>query len=64
MKNEVAELDFCSSTREGSSFDTLSFSWTMELQEADKIRLKAKSGTFLCQGGRGCTFNGKFIRQI
>ena len=62
MKNEVAELDFCSFTP--GSFDTLSFSWIMELQEADKIRLKAKSGTFLCQGGRGCTFNGKFIRQI
>ena len=46
------------------NFDTLSFSWIMELKEGDTIRLRNTGGTFYCAFGTtspNCIFNGKLI---
>ena len=44
--------------------DTLSFSWILDLQQGDTIRLKVGSGQFLSGGNANWIFNGKFIRNI
>ena len=46
------------------NYETLSFSWIMELKQKDIIRLKVTAGSFDCgwMDGDGCIFNGKFIR--
>ena len=48
-------------TRDQDSEVTLSFSWIMELQHGDTIRLKVESGRFTCGSPYNCIFNGKLI---
>ena len=48
-------------TRDQDSEVTLSFSWIMELQHGDTIRLKVESGRFTCGSPFNCIFNGKLL---
>ena len=41
--------------------DTLSFSWIMELQQGDVVRLKVTRGSFSCSSSANCIFSGKYI---
>ena len=58
-KNGIAELEYYS----GGYYDTLTFSWIMNLQKGDTIQMKVTRGLFACGSYVGCIFNGKFIRQ-
>jgi len=61
MKNGILEVNFDSYD---DYYDSLSFSWIMELQEGDIVQLKVISGVFRCYDIAGCIFNGKFIQEI
>ena len=41
------------------SYDTLSFSWVMDLQQGDIIRLRNPQGRFQCFDDYDCIFSGK-----
>ena len=41
---------------------TLTFSFMMDLEKNDKLRLKVLNGAFTCNSGCNCVFNGRFIR--
>ena len=43
--------------------DALSFSWIMELQQGDTVRLKVTSGAFNCGPNYNCIFSGKLINN-
>ena len=60
-KNGVDELEFSNYETSSSAYDTLTFSWIMELKQKDIIRLKVIDGTFTCDSTYGCIFNGKYI---
>ena len=60
-KNGVGELKFSNYEHSDYSYDTLTFSWIMELKQKDMIRLKVTAGTFDCSSSYGCIFNGKYI---
>ena len=58
-KNGVDELKFSNHEKSDDySYDTLTFSWIMELKQKDIIRLKVTAGAFYTYG---CIFNGKYI---
>ena len=65
-KNNIQILQFRSySETEYGNTDTLSFSWIMEIQQGDTVRLKvADDGTFSAYTYANWTFNGKFIHNI
>ena len=64
-KNNIKVLDFSTYTdTDNGNDDTLSFSWIMELQQGDTIRLKVTRGGFRAASYFNWTFNGKFIRNI
>ena len=60
--NDALVLSFHTWERTGDySDDTLSFSWIMELQQGDVVRLKVSSGRFYCGPNYNCIFSGKYI---
>ena len=61
---EFGILQFNSDAKTSGGGDTLSFSWIMELQQGDTIRLKVSAGEFEAYYEYNWTFNGKFIRDI
>lgn len=64
MKNGQKELDFSSYAREtNDNCDTLTFSWMMELEAGDNVRIKVTSGRFICGSVYNCIFSGKFFRE-
>ena len=63
-KNNANELTFCSYAREqNDNTGTLSFTWIMQLNQADTMRLKAIEEIH-CATSAKCIFSGKFIRSI
>ena len=61
-KNGVDELKFSNHEKSDDySYDTLTFSWIMELKQKDIIQLKVTAGSFICSSSSGCIFNGKYI---
>ena len=64
-KNNIKILEFNSNqaTVAGND-DTLSFSWIVELEQGDTIRLKVSNGRFTAYSYYNWMFNGKFIRNI
>ena len=51
---------------EGLAYNTLSFTWYMELKKDDKIRLKVYKGyqSFYASSTANVIFSGKYLRQI
>ena len=47
----------------GSSYNTLSFSWIMELQQEDTVKFKVTSGNIYCHTSYDCIFSGKLIKN-
>ena len=62
-KYKVLEFTSASETINGND-DNLSFSWIMELQQGDTIRLKVTAGMFSAGYDCNWTFNGKFVRNV
>ena len=63
-KNNANELTFGAYAREtNDNTGTLSFTWIMQLNQADTIRLKALQEIW-CTSNANCVFSGKFIRSI
>ena len=60
-KNGKNEVIFRAYTHD-LDHDTLSFSWIMELNKGDQIRLLVTVGHFYCNSQYTCMFDGKFIR--
>ena len=64
-KSNHQVLEFFSHAEyEDSNDDPLSFSWIMELQQGDTVRLKVTAGIFHAESYAYWMFNGKFIRNI
>ena len=64
MKNGQKELEFSTYThRLEHSDDTLTFSWMMELEAGDNVRLKVTFGSFYCGSRENCNFSGEFVRE-
>lgn len=64
-KNNIQVLAFHANAETGNgNDDTLSFTWIMELQQGDTVRLKVTKGTFRAASNANWTFNGKFIRNV
>ena len=64
-KNNANELTFGSYAREtNDNTGTLSFTWIMQLNQADTIRLKAREIIQCASESANCIFTGKFIRSI
>ena len=63
-KSNINVLGFHTTNNAGTA-DPLNFSWIMELQQGDTIRLKVTDGRFSAAYSYfNWTFNGKFIRNI
>ena len=57
--SEVLEFKSC-----GECGETLSFSWIMELNQGETVRLRVgEYGAFGSDTNFNCIFNGKFIRN-
>ena len=64
-KNNANELTFGAYSREyNDNTGVISFTWIMQLNQADTIRLKALEEIVCQHGDAECVFNGKFIRSI
>ena len=65
-KNDAKELQFISYEPSTDAFNTLSFTWYMELKKHDKIRLKVFKGhqSFYASSTANVIFSGKYLRQI
>ena len=65
-KNNANELSFGSYAREkNDNTGTVSFTWIMQLNQADTMRLKAIEEIRCHSAGYAdCVFSGKFIRSI
>ena len=64
-KNNANELTFGAFSRDyDDNTGTIGYTWIMQLNQADTIRLKAKEEIFCGSSTTNCVFNGKFIRSI
>ena len=64
-KNNAVELSFGTYARvDGDNVGTLSFTWIIQLNQADTIRLKAIEEIHCEPSIAECIFSGKFIRAI
>ena len=64
-KNNANELIFGAYAREESdNSGTLSFTWIIQLNQADTIRLKARENIYCQINYAECVFSGKFICSI
>ena len=62
MKNGQQVVTFASDVDNNvDNNDSLAFSWYMELEKGDKIRLKTTAGTFSCFKFAACIFNGRLL---
>ena len=65
QKNNVNELAFGAYARDSrDNAGTLSYTWIMQLNKADTIRLKAVEVILCGASTANCVFNGKYIRSI
>ena len=62
-KNNANELTF-GAYLQNDNAGTLSFTWIMQLNQADTIRLKALEEIYCNRDYANCVFSGKFIRSI
>ena len=65
-KNDAKELQFISYEPSNEGYNTLSFTWYMELKKDDKIRLKVYKGyqSFYASSTANVILSGKYLRQI
>ena len=64
-KNNANELTFGVFSRDyDDNLGSTGYTWIMQLNQADTIRLKAKEDIFCGSITANCVFNGKFIRSI
>ena len=64
-KSNSTVLEFRAYETDGGHGDTLSFSWIMELQQGDTVRVKVTGpGSFSAYSNQNWIFNGKFLRNI
>ena len=64
-KSNAGELTFGAYAKDADdNSGVMSYTWIMQLNQADTIRLKAKEEIFCGSINTNCVFNGKFIRSI